>query len=123
MRSEHFYDWDQPVDWTARTTGRSGGQNRITFFVDHAFLPPGSATSLTLKVTWVDDGATWKVRHATPNGSVESDLISGVADGQLKTTSIELANFASNRSLQGGFDIALVTSQGDLTVSAARLIR
>lgn len=122
-RSVHSHDWGEAVDWTARTTDRTNGQNRITLFVDHAFLPPGAATPLTLKVTWLDDGAIWKVRHAAPTGSVESDLISGVGDDQLKTTSIELANFASTRTLQGGFDIALVTSQGDLTVSAVRLLR
>lgn len=122
-RSVHPHDWDQPVDWTARTTDRAAGQDRITFFVDHAFLPSGSATPLTLKVTWVDDGATWKVRHATATGTVESDLIAGVGDGKLKTTTIALTDFTSSRTLQGGFDLALVTSRGDLTVSAVRILR
>lgn len=116
-------DWDQPVDWTARSTDRAAGVSRITFTVDHSFLPPGSATPLTLKVTWVDDGAVWRVRHATPAGAIESAPISGTADGKLKTTSIQLVNFSAERTLQDGFDLALVAVQGDLQASVVRLLR
>jgi len=122
-RSVHSHDAGSPVDWTARTTNVASGNDRITFTVDQAFLPVGSGATVDLKVEWLDDGASWKVLYSTPTGTAEAGPFAGINDTNLKTREVALSNFDTTQNLTGGFDFALVATQGDLTVSAARILR
>jgi hypothetical protein len=114
-RARFFNDWQDAADWTARRTALEEGQQRMAFEVDSAFLDASSNGVMTIKVTWIDQGAVWRLTA----GEQASGWVPGVGDGHEKTTTFTLP--APALAAAKGF--SLDARQADLLVSVVRLVK
>ncbi|MBW2263764.1 MAG: hypothetical protein JRG91_17520, partial [Deltaproteobacteria bacterium] len=112
---------DMPYDLTARRTDRDSGSDRILFSVEDGFLEDGTSTFL-LKVTWLDDGASWHAEFDSGETS-STQSVTGTGDGGWSTATLLIDGAAFAGGLEGGQDLAIVSETGDVTVKFVRLVK
>jgi hypothetical protein len=122
VRKAEHYDVDQPGEFSARSTDRAAGNSRIGFRVAGAFGRRASGAK-TLRVTYVDHGATFHLLYSTASSVDSSAEVRGQNDGVEKTALFMMRGFEARRALDGSFDLALVADSGDLVASFVRLSR
>lgn len=114
----------KPGDYAARSTDNAKGQERIGFIVDEPFWPKASGPAdVTLRVTHLDQRASFYVLYTTPSGTRTSSVLVNQNTGIEHTATFSLPGFRPTRAIDNQFDLALVTEAHDLTVSFVRLSR
>lgn len=113
---------DTPYDLTARRTDRGSGSDRIVFDVEDRFLEDGSTTFL-LKVTWLDDGASWHVEFDVEGATSSTQTVTGTGDGRWRTATFLVDDAAFAGGLDGGQDLAIVAETEDVTVRLVRIVK
>lgn len=110
-------------DFLARRTDFAAGENEIRIYVNDQFMRFSQTDDVTLKVTYTDDGGEWYVRYCTSSGVKSSAHVIESGTGQERTATFILKNFTPNKTITGGFDLALTAEGQDLTASFVRLIK
>ena len=107
--------------YEGRRTNIAGGDTFLAFDVDEAFLS-GAAGSIAIKVTWLDDGATWSLEYATAAGAAAS-TVGGAGSGQWITSTITLEDAVFDDGLDGSMDFRLSAGETDLEVRFVRIVK
>jgi hypothetical protein len=116
-------DRGDPVDWTARRTGRASGSDRIELRLDDRFIAPGKPMPRTFQLTWRDDGQVWHLEVHSATGSSRSATIRGAGGGQDRTTTLLLPEALRRSDGPEPIDFSLVADEGDLIARRVRVLK
>lgn len=125
-RRKEWTDGGNAGEWAGRRTDLTASGTGIGFIVDPAFSGNVDAVhdgpGITLKVTWLDDGARWRADYSAGEDIRKTHAVIGRGDGKVKTVTVRLPGFTDSRAVQSRYDLMLVPEAGNLTAQFVRLV-